>query len=78
MQVTSMSSSGYPNFPLMTSTLGPARLAAESKARTYPDRLVINERRASGGARVGDGWAAISQDGQGVGTEPIYATVCVK
>jgi hypothetical protein len=54
---------------LITPTLGPSRFEAELKARTYPERPVMNERRASGEARVG--WAAMSQEGQGVGTEPI-------
>ena len=64
-----MSASGYPNFSLMNATSAAARCAGASNARTYPESASRKGRSASAGARVG--CAAMSQDGQGVGTEPI-------
>jgi hypothetical protein len=47
------------------------RLAASSKALTYTDRADKKTRSVAGGARNGDGCAAMSQEGHGVGTDPI-------
>lgn len=41
-------------------------------ALTEVDNRSRNDEREEGDARVGDGWATIIHDGQGVGTEPIY------
>lgn len=53
----------------MKSTLSCARFSGESNVRTYVVSVVRNVRSASGVARVG--CAAMSHEGQGVGTEPI-------
>ena len=64
-----MSAAGYPNLASMNATSASARAAGASNARTYPESVARNGVSADAGARVG--CAAISQDGQGVGTEPI-------
>ena len=56
----------------MYSTSEPARLAGESKFWTYCDRVPRKEVTASSGARSRDGCATISQEDQGVGTDPIF------
>jgi hypothetical protein len=68
-----ISASGYPNLSEMNSRPVKVRLEGASKERTKRVRSARNGRRAVGGARVGDGCAAMSQDGHGVGTDPIYA-----
>lgn len=55
----------------MNATSAPARASAESNARTWEESALRKVRSASGGARACEGCAAISHDGQGVGTEPI-------
>lgn len=56
---------------VMNATSAPARASAESNARTWEESALRKVRSASGGARACEGCAAISHDGQGVGTEPI-------
>lgn len=55
----------------MKATFRVSRASGELKARTYCERPERKVESASGGALEGFGWAAISQDGQGVGTLPI-------
>ena len=57
----------------MNSTFGPARLSGASNEDTYVVRACRNARNSCDGARSCEGRAAINHDGQGVGTEPIYA-----
>lgn len=69
--LTRTSTSGYPNVLLMNSTFFSLRASGSSKARTYPVSFVKNCLSEARGARSSETCAAICQDGQGVGTEPI-------
>ena len=55
----------------MKSTSARARCSGASNARTCVESVSRKGLSAAAGARVG--WAAMSQDGQGVGTDPIWA-----
>jgi hypothetical protein len=66
---TLMSSPGYPNLSLINSRLDPVRASWLPKSPTYLVNVGRKVPRKAGDTRVGE--AAISHEGQGVGTEPI-------
>lgn len=65
-----MSFSGYPNFSLINSIFADCLLSVESKLLTYFESSDKKLFRDADDVRVG--WAAIIQEGHGVGTDPIY------
>lgn len=69
IDITSMSSFGYPKFSTMKATFLVPRLSSELNLVTKVVRVVKNSFRGMIDAL--SGWAAINQDGHGVGTEPI-------
>lgn len=56
----------------MNLMFGPARFSGASNVTTYLERVSRKARNLCAGARSCEGLAAISHDGHGVGTEPIY------